>query len=334
MKEGSRKFHVGILGTSMISRNGLIIPADSLQNIVIDSIGSRNLIKSLIFSKKYNIPKYCKGYDKLIADPEIDIIYNSLPNGLHTEWNIKSIRSKKHVICEKPIASNSNEALKIKKEFENNKVLLMEAFHYRYHPLFHRINEIIKNDELGKIQDISAKCLINIRRKSDIRYNFDLGGGSLLDVGCYAINITRTLIKEEPKIDSAYADIFKDQIDTFFHGELYFPSGIKGIIESSLANEKKTGSELKIKGNRGTLSCSAPFSPYGGVIDLRLKNKKSKIEKLITSKQKSTYYFQLVSFLQSINDKKKIETNINDAVKNLKVIDELYKKAGLKPRGT
>ena len=125
----------------------------------------------------------------LIADPEIDAIYNPLPNGLHGEWTIRALRLGKHVLCEKPMASNAAEAERMAEVAGETGRCLVEAFHWRYHPLAARMKEIVDGGSLGRVEHIEAHLCVPLIRPGDIRFRFELAGGATMDAGCYAISI-------------------------------------------------------------------------------------------------------------------------------------------------
>ena len=312
-------------------------PARSLSGVKVQGIASRKFSKALIYAVMNRIPKSYGSYEKLLLDPNIDAVYNPLPNGLHAEWSMRVLEAGKHVLCEKPIASNAAQATRMKKTAETSGKLLVEAFHYRYHPLVNRIREIIIDDQIGELKEMYAKFCINMEnRTNDIRFDYELGGGGLMDVGCYAVNLLRYLGGEEPVVVSAKAKVWEQQIDTYLHGELKFPSGCDASLDCSLLT-RNGGSDLKITGSEGFLRCRGPFDSYGNDIEIyssKDRSKPTRVEKIRTGHKQSTYYFQLNRFMEALlEDGKPMETDINDAIANMRVIDALYKEVGLKPRG-
>ena len=176
------------------------------------------------FADKHGIEIVHKGYGDLIADPSIDAVYNPLPNGLHGRWTMAALVAGKHVLCEKPYASNASEARTVAKAARESGLVVMEAFHYRYHPLFQRAVEIVQSGELGTVQRIETALCFPLPKFSDIRYRFDLGGGATMDAGCYAI-MARSLGGSEPEVVAAKAKLRTPNVDRAMTAELRFEGG-------------------------------------------------------------------------------------------------------------
>ncbi|TFG94091.1 MAG: Gfo/Idh/MocA family oxidoreductase, partial [Myxococcales bacterium] len=142
-------------------------------------------------------PRVFDSYDELLACPEIDAVYNPLPNGLHCEWTIRALEAGKHVLCEKPMASNASEAERMAEAARKAGRVLVEAFHWRYHPLAERMREVVRT-RLGEVEHLEAWLCIPFLLPGDIRFRYELGGGATMDTGCYAINVVRWLAEAEP----------------------------------------------------------------------------------------------------------------------------------------
>ncbi len=152
------------------------------------------------FAAKHGIARVHDNYDELIADPDLDAVYNPLPNGLHAQWTIAALDAGKHVLCEKPFTSNAKEAEAVAAAADRTGLVVMEAFHYRYHPLAHRMREIVDSGELGTIRHVDTALCFPLPKFSDIRYQYDLGGGALMDAGSYTVHMARLLGGEEPEV--------------------------------------------------------------------------------------------------------------------------------------
>ena len=138
-------------------------------------------------------------YAALLADPDIDAIYNPLPNGLHAEWTIAALEAGKHVLCEKPFTANAKEAEDVAAVATRTGLVVMEAFHYRYHPLAQRMREIVESGELGTIRRVETALCFPLPKFSDIRYQYDLAGGATMDVGTYTVHMARLLGARSPR---------------------------------------------------------------------------------------------------------------------------------------
>jgi len=327
------KLKFGILSTARINDNALLTPRKYLPYIEVVAVASRDLMTAKKYAKKHKIPKFYGSYAELLADPEIQVIYNPLPNSMHAEWTIKALQAGKHVLCEKPFSSNTKEALEMKEATLKTNKILIEAFHTRYHPYSQRLRAIIASGEIGEIKKIHVSFLGNGHKDpKNIRYNYKLAGGSVMDMGCYTISMIRKLVGNEPTIMKVQAEMAFDQIDSFMHAEMSFPGGTQGTIECSLLNHR--GSKILIEGTKGTISGNEPFSSTGYEFEVALENTYPRIENLRTPSEKTTYYFQLQALYNGIMNGTPLETNPDDAIGNMRVIDAIYKKAGLKIRGT
>ena len=191
---------IGILGAASIAPMALIRPARRVPDAVVAAVAARDEARAARFADKHGIARVHPSYAALLADPEPDAIYNPLPNSLHCEWTLRALEAGKHVLCEKPLASNAEEAERMAKAATNAGRVLVEAFHWRYHPLADRMREIVTSGELGPIRHVEASFCVPMIRRGDIRYRWDLGGGATMDLGCYAINMVRTLAGAEPEV--------------------------------------------------------------------------------------------------------------------------------------
>jgi predicted dehydrogenase len=156
-------------------------------------IAARDKARAEAFGLRHGIPTAYGSYDELLADPDVDAVYNPLPNSLHARWTLAAIAAGKHVLCEKPFASNAAQATQVADAAEASGLVVMEAMHYRYHPLVRRLRELVTGGELGPVQHIQAWTTFIIEDPDDIRYDYDLAGGALMDGGCYAIDCLRML---------------------------------------------------------------------------------------------------------------------------------------------
>ena len=180
----------------------LLKPAKTVPEVAIVGIAARDRARAEKVASKHDIAQVYDSYDALIAAPDIDAIYNPLPNGLHGRYTIAALEAGKHVLCEKPFTANAEEAEKVAAVADRSGKVVMEAFHYRYHPLVTRLLEIIASGELGDIKRIETRMCFPLPLLRDIRYQLDLAGGALMDAGCYAIHQLRTLAGAEPEVVS------------------------------------------------------------------------------------------------------------------------------------
>lgn len=326
------RLRFGILGAARIAPGALIRPARSVPDVEIAAVAARDPVKAQAFARKHNIPRVSDSYDALVNDPAIDAVYNPLPNSLHYEWTIKALRAGKHVLCEKPIAANAREAEEMARVAAEMGRVLMEAFHYRYHPLAQRVEEILGGGELGAVRELEADFFIPLfLRPNDIRFRYELAGGATMDTGSYCVNLLRWLGKGEPTVVRAEARCTAPQVDRWMRAELRFDNGITAKMGCSLAAFPPVKIYARIVGEAGEMHISNPFVPqfYNG---LRIETKKGSRRERLT--REPTYLYQLRAFVAATRGEPTNITDGSDGLKNMRVIDAIYQKAGMKVRGT
>jgi len=195
---------IGSLGSSRISQAALIEPADSVPEVTVAAVAARDMARAEAYALRHGLERAYGSYEELLADPDIDAVYNPLPNSLHGPWTLRAIEAGKHVLCEKPFASNADEAAQVAQAASASGLVVMEAMHYRYHPLTQRLTEVV--GELGPVRHIQAWTSFAIVDPGDIRYDYGLAGGAMMDGGCYAIDCLRLLGGDVPSVTGALAD--------------------------------------------------------------------------------------------------------------------------------
>jgi predicted dehydrogenase len=321
---------IGVLGAAAIVPSALTNPARNIPEVQVTAIAARDPKRVEKFARKHHISRVHQTYDDLLADRDIDAIYNPLPNSLHAEWTIKSLRAGKHVLCEKPFASNAKEAEEIAKEAEKAGKILSEGFAYRHHPLFARMKEAITSGELGKIQNIEARFCFLLPISSNIRYRYDLAGGSLMDAGCYPVSLIRFLMDAEPEVINAKAKLIKPNVDSRMEADLKFPSNIGAHIVCDMLSPRLFDSFLHVKCDAGEMKVINPYHPHW-FHRLSIRNAKGTWRGMI--KGDNVYTLQLRAFASAIQTGIPIITNAQQAIGTMHVIDAVYKKAGLRLRG-
>ncbi len=185
---------IGILGAARIAPMALVKPALEVPDVEVAAVAARDPQRAKGFADKHGIARVHDTYEDLVSDPELDAIYNPLPNGLHARWTIAALEAGKHVLCEKPFTANEAEARDVAAvAAAHPNQVVMEAFHYRYHPFAARLEEICRSGELGTLRHVETWMNIPLPLFGDIRYDFGLAGGATMDVGCYAIHCLRLL---------------------------------------------------------------------------------------------------------------------------------------------
>ncbi len=329
MVEGS-PIRMGILGAAQIAPMALIKPARETPNVMVTTIAARDRGKARAFAGKHAIAVVHGSYDELLADPEIDAVYNPLPNSLHCKWTVRALEAGKHVLCEKPIAANAEEAKRMAEAATRSGRVLAEAFHWRYHPLAARIKEIVNSGELGQVRHIEATFYIPLLKKGDIRYRYELGGGATMDTGCYTINIVRWLAGAEPDVVGAHARKSSPDVDRWMHADLRFADGRTGAINCSLICTTLLKAQAKVIGDGGEMTVTNPIAPHF-YHRLRVNTGGgTRVEKIPGD---ATYTYQLRAFADWVRGGPPMSSDAQDAVANMRVIDAIYDHAGMKRRG-
>jgi predicted dehydrogenase len=322
---------IGILGAARIAPMALVRPARGLADVRVDAVAARDPAKARAFAAKHGVPRVLPGYAALIEDPELDAVYNPLPNGLHCEWTLRALRAGKHVLCEKPIAANADEAERMAHAAEDCGRELVEAFHWRYHPLAARMREVVRSGELGDVHRVEASMCIPLPLPGDIRYRFELAGGATMDTGCYAINLVRFLAAAEPEVEAAQVRLSSPQVDRWMRAELRFADGRSGRVECSLFSAKLLAVRARVIGSRGELDVLNPVAPH---LYHRLRVRTDGRARSERVAGEATYRHQLRAFAAHVRGGPRMSTDAQDAVHNMRVIDAVYDRAGLRRRGT
>ena len=322
---------IGILGAARIAPSAVIKPARNVGEATIGAVAARDRTRAEAFASKHGVPKVHDSYASLVADPDLDAIYNPLPNGLHAEWTIAALEAGKHVLCEKPFTANAKEAEAVAAVATRTGLVVMEAFHYRYHPLAHRMREIVDNGELGPIRRVETALCFPLPKFSDIRYQYDLAGGATMDVGTYTVHMARLLGREEPEVVSAEARLRTPDVDRAMRAELKFPGGHTGRITCSMWSKWVIQTYARAIGERGEMHVINPTSPQ---LWHRMRVKVGDTTRTEKFPRKPTYEYQLEAFCAATLHGAPTLTPPADSIANMQVLDAIYLAAGMKPRGT
>ncbi len=255
------KLNWGVLGGARIVRK--VIPAlQASKNGVVVGIASRTESKARDLADKYNLSRAFGGYEALLASPEIDAVYLPLPNMLHLEWTLKALGAGKHVLCEKPLAVTAAECETIGRVADEKGLKVLEGFMYRFHPRFERLQQLMGAGVVGETRFIRVAHSFAAEGDENIRWFSALGGGALLDVGCYCVDISRMLTGEEPVKVSAFATYVDaadgGRVDTSVAGLMRFPGGSVALFDCGVDLERRN--LLEITGTEGRLYLDHPFS--------------------------------------------------------------------------
>ena len=325
-----RTLRIGCLGAARIAPPALTKPARQVAGVEVASIAARDRSRAEQFARKHHVPRVHGSYEELLADPELDAVYNPLPNSLHAEWTIAALKAGKHVLCEKPLANNAEEARAMAQAARESGKVLMEAFHYRYHPLMARVLELVHGGALGTVQRIETSMCIPLPLPSDIRYRWALGGGATMDVGCYAIHMLRTVAAAEPQVTRARAKLSSPLVDRATEAEFTFDDGRTGRIQCSLFSSRLLKLGMRVIGDEGELRVLNATVPHL-FNRLTLVGRQGRVRERVDGE--ATYTCQLRAFRGAVIDGDPILTPPTDSILNMQVIDAVYAAAGLPPRG-
>ena len=316
----TEKVRWGILSTANIGRR--VIPAiHASHNGEVVAVASRSLDSASAFAEEQNIPNAIGSYEELIESNDIDAIYIPLPNSLHAEWSIKCAEAGKPTLCEKPFAIDAPEAQTIVDAFEKHDVLLAEAFMYRFHPQHSKVKELLADGAIGELMSISAAFTFRLTNEANIRLSNDLAGGSLMDVGCYCINLIRFMTGEEPESVTASAKIGEStDVDETLVGTLKFASGVMGHFESALRSHKEH--TYTLKGTEGKITLPTSFVPdKDAETTIQLWQGNDYTEYTIAAADH--YQLMVEDFADALINNRAPRFMPSDAVRNMEVIDKM-----------
>jgi predicted dehydrogenase len=324
---------LGLLAASRIATSAVVAPASDVDGVDLAAVAARDLDRARSAADEWGIADAYGSYAELIAADDIDAVYIGTPAALHREWAIAAIEAGKHVLCEKPFASNADDARRIADAASDSDVVVMEAFHWRYHPYADQIRGVLDSGALGRIDRIEAVFDIPDGRigRDDIRWNLPIGGGATMDLGCYPIQWVRFAAAAEPDVVSAIADCPVEGVDGSLTAELRWPSGVTGSVGSSMiAAGDEVVAYLKVAGEQGTMMATNPLAPQNGGALLTVETEDGTETSEVD--RSATYFHQLVAFRDAIVDGIAFPTTADDGVRNMEIVDACYRAAGLQPR--
>ncbi|GLB41493.1 putative NAD binding Rossmann fold oxidoreductase [Lyophyllum shimeji] len=361
-KKTDRPLHIGVLSSATINAAAIIHPAETHADVLLYGIASRDARTARTHAQAYGFLKSYGSYDELLEDPVVDIVYISTPNGLHFEWAYKSLEAGKHVLLEKPFTSNATEAKKLTAKAEQSGKILMEAFHWQFHPAAHRFRQILEDGRYGKILSTHALMTSTPEVPSgDIRWQYDLAGGSLMDM-TYVVSFTRyalqagtpkevlsakaRLSKHDPRIDEAMeaAMLFRTKEDYDVHSTVYtdMARGWKLYIIPRLWELPS----VKVETETTTIYFYNAMMPhiYHYIAITDKATGRTTYEKQYKGGPQwkdtgetywSTYRYQLEAFVDKVRGREPAHWVTNqDSILQMETIDEVYKKSGLPLRPT
>ncbi len=317
------KIKWGIISTARIARIHVIPGMQAGEYCEIAAIASRKLESARAMADDFSIPKAYGSYEELLADPEIQAVYNPLPNHLHVPWSIKAAEAGKHVLCEKPLALNAEDAETLVKACKANGVLLMEAFMYRMHTQWQTAKRMVQEGKIGEVRTIQTFFSYTNLNPDDIRNNPDIGGGGLMDIGCYPISASRFIFDAEPiRVVSLIKRHAEWQTDILTSAMLEFPAERQATFTCS--TQLTPYQRVNIFGDQGRIEIEIPFNAPE-YEPTRIYHETDAGIETITLDTCHQYQVQGDLMSRAILEGTAVPTPPEDAVANMKVIDALFR---------
>lgn len=311
----------GLLSTARIN-NALIPPLRASKRNRLLAVASRSQQSADAYAQEKNIERAYSSYEALLADPDIDVIYNSLPNQFHAPWTIKAVEAGKHVLCEKPLALNVDEVDAIQSAARSHGRVVAEAFMYRHHPQTLQVQEMVRSGSLGMIKFIRGSFSFVLAQEGDVRWKPELGGGSIWDIGCYPINYARSVLGENPLEVLGQQVTGPSGVDETFVGQMRFANDVLAQFDCSFAMPFRAF--MEIVGSEATLTIPAPFKPYENEkIYLRRDGK----TETITIPGQELYIGEVEDMADAILLGKESRVSLRDSRTNVQAITSLLESA-------
>lgn len=330
---------IGLLGAARISDKAIFQPLKQLRGFALQAVAASSAERARQYAGAHGILHVADSYQALLERSDIDLIYNALPPSEHAYWTIQALQQGKHVLCEKPFAMDEAEAQAMVQAAKASGKVLLEAFHYRFHPLFVEVMRLVQAGTIGSIRHLRANFSVRIPYfAGSLRHEAALGGGAMMDLGCYPLHWVRTIMGSEPQVLSADcitagATTGGPQIDITTQAQLQFADGAIADIGTSMAEHlsRSPYTSLVLEGSLGSIEVSGLITPQQGN-SIKLLTAGS--ERQYSVPGRSTYYYQLQHVQDCLQGRATALTGGNDAINNMRLLDQIYQQAGLLSRGS
>ncbi|MFF7070821.1 Gfo/Idh/MocA family protein [Streptomyces pseudovenezuelae] len=328
----SEPLRIGVLGAARISASSLIGPARATGHRVV-AVAARDRARAEAYAAEHGVERVAGSYAELIADPEVEVVYNPLANGLHGPWNLAALAAGKHVLSEKPSASNAEEAAEVREAAAKAGTVFMEAFHYLFHPVTRRLHEVLASGEIGELRHVETMVAIPAPAASDPRWSLPLAGGAVMDLGCYSLHALRVLAPwagGAPRLVSARGGerAGAPGVDEWLDADLAFPGGATGSARCHMAYDRLEMS-CRIIGSLGEVLAPNFVLPH---TDDRVVVRTADGERTERLGTRSSYTYQLEAFADRVRGGAPLPLDPDDAVSTMTLIDTAYRAAGFEPR--
>ena len=329
----AERLRVGILGAGGIAERAMVEPALDVDGVEVVAIGARDPQRAAAFAERLNLP-VAGDYDTVLSHPDIDLVYLALPPIVHAEWAVRALEAGKHVLCEKPLSANEAGARRIAEVAAANDRRAFVGFHYRLHGFTQRLLEVIASGVLGTVRDVEIDFSIPhfVVKPGNIRLDGDLAGGAVMDVGCYAADLLRAAWGE-PKVVSAASQLYPDdpRIDLQTDAVLELPSGVPARVRSSFIGDETGSMSLRVVGSDASLEATSVIVPQWGATLTVTAGDRVLIQERAAEGENS-YVRQLEHLVTVLRDGSPSLLDADRAVGTMRVVDDIYRAAGLQPR--
>jgi predicted dehydrogenase len=309
----------GIISTAHINRLVLAGARES-DRVDVVAVASRDQARAEAYAREHGIERAFGSYEALLADPDIDAVYVSLPNSLHVEWSIRALEAGKHVLCEKPLDRRPDEVERAFEAAARSGRILMEAFMYRHNPQTAKLRELVGAGAIGQLAVVRSAFSFSLGDPDNVRLAADLDGGALMDVGCYCVSGSR-LLGGEPERVYGEQVTGESGVDVLFSGTMRFPDGVAAHFDCGFVLPARD--ELEVVGSEGSLFLDDPWHARRPVIELR---RESGVEE-IALEPADSYRLELENLSDAIHGEAEPLLGRDDAVGQARTIDALYRSA-------
>jgi predicted dehydrogenase len=323
---------IGVLGAARIADLAIVSPARTTGDRLV-AVAARDRRRAEAFAAAHGVERALGSYADVVTDPEVEVVYNPLANALHGPWNLAAIAAGKHVLTEKPFASNAVEAREVRDAAVAAGVTVLEGFHYLHHPVTRRLHALLDSGELGSLRHVAADMIIAAPADDDPRWSLELAGGALMDLGCYSLHAHRVLAPwagGPPRLVAARGGEHAGQpgVDEWLDAELAFPGGATGKARCNMAGDERR-MICRMVGDRGEATAANFVEPH---LDDRVTvttTRGTRVERLGT---RSSYTYQLEALRAHLRAGAPLPIDADDAVATMQLIDDCYRLAGFQPR--
>jgi predicted dehydrogenase len=313
----------GVLSTANIGRWAVIPAIQRAANSELLAVGGRDIAKAKAFATELGIPQFYGSYEELLADPQVEAVYIPLPNSMHCAWAIRAAEAGKHILCEKPLALDAAECAAMEQAARQHGVLLMEAFMYRFHPQTARVQELVRAGAVGAPRLISAAFTFRVGNPANIRLRPELGGGALMDVGCYCVNVARTMFEAEPVEAQAFAVWGQSGVDEQLVAGLRFSDDRYAQFDCALTLARRE--HYQVVGSDGWIDVPVAFLPGRGDTTIRVRSGQGELSETIAGADE--YQLMVAHFADCVRGRATPRYPAHEAAANMRVITALLRSA-------